>query len=161
MALDQNLALEGVALRRVAAGVKQIGIAAEDFAIPEHDHAAAFAYSSILQADMDRIQTVFHDAAGCDVRWSGVDALLCQSGMRSVNARGCPQTDSFRKARSRFANHQCSYGYPPASAATMLAREILGYRCTCRRVLEQEKREQLDRFRRQHAAFMQRRGPGL
>jgi hypothetical protein len=68
MALDQNLALEGVALRRVAAGLKQIGIAAEDFAIPEHDHAAALAYSSILQADMDRIQTVFHEVAGCDVR---------------------------------------------------------------------------------------------
>src|SRR5882757_3583867 len=43
MALDQNLALEGVSLRRVTAGVKQIGIAAEYFAIPEHDHTAALA----------------------------------------------------------------------------------------------------------------------
>src|SRR6202011_3156442 len=52
MALDQYLALEGVPLRRIAAGVKQIGIAAEDFAIPEHDHAAALACSPVLQADM-------------------------------------------------------------------------------------------------------------
>jgi hypothetical protein len=88
MALNQHLAFESVALRRVGAGVKQIGIAAEDFAIPEHDHAAAFAYASILQADMDRIQTIFHEVAGCDIRHRGVDSLLCQSGMRRVNATG-------------------------------------------------------------------------
>ena len=88
MALDQNLALEGVAFRRIAAGIKQIGIAAEDSAIPEHDHAAAFAGPTILQADMDRIQTVFHDPAGYDIRQGGVGTLLCQSGVRSVNAAG-------------------------------------------------------------------------
>jgi hypothetical protein len=86
VALDQHLAFESIPLRRVTAGVKQIGIAAEDFAIPEHDHAAAFAYSSILQADMDRIQTVLHDVAGYDIRHGGVGSLLCQSGVRSVNA---------------------------------------------------------------------------
>lgn len=85
MALDQHLALEGISLRRVAAGVIQIGIAADDLALPEHDHAAAFACSPILQADMDRIQTVLHDVAGCDVRHSGVGAPLCQSAARSVN----------------------------------------------------------------------------
>src|ERR1019366_6241099 len=79
MALDQNLALEGIALGHIAAGVKQIGIAAEDLAIPEHDHAAALARSPILQADMDRIQTVFHGVAGYDIRHSGVGSLLCQS----------------------------------------------------------------------------------
>jgi hypothetical protein len=88
MALDQHLALEGIPLRRIAAGVKQIGIAAEDFAIPEHDHAAALACSPILQADMDRIQTVLHDVAGYDIRHSGVSTLLCQTGVRSVNATG-------------------------------------------------------------------------
>ena len=72
MALDQHFAFEGIPLRRVAAGVVQIGIAADDLAIQEHDHAAAFACSPILQADMDRIQTVHHDVAGYDVRHSGV-----------------------------------------------------------------------------------------
>src|SRR4030081_2412820 len=88
MALDQHLALEGIPLRRIAAGVKQIGIAAEDFAIPEHDHAAALADAPILQADMDRIQCVFHGAVGCDTRHSEVGTSLCQSAPHSVNAAG-------------------------------------------------------------------------
>src|SRR5438445_10191936 len=60
MALDQNLALKGVVLYGVGAGVKQIGIAAQDFAVAEHDHSAALADASILQGDVNRIQTVFH-----------------------------------------------------------------------------------------------------
>ena len=36
-------------LDRVAAGVKQIGVAAEDLAVPEHDHAAALAGTPVLQ----------------------------------------------------------------------------------------------------------------
>src|SRR5258705_5587757 len=88
MTLHQNLALEGVPFRRIGAGVKQIGIAAEDLAIPEHDHAAAFAGPTILQADVDRIQAVLHDAPGTTRVPGGVDVLLCQSGARSVNAAG-------------------------------------------------------------------------
>ena len=72
MALDQHLALEGIPLRRVAAGVVQIGVAADDPALPEHDHAAALAGSAVLQADMDRVQTVLHDVAGYDVVHNGV-----------------------------------------------------------------------------------------
>src|SRR3954447_4824778 len=60
MTLDQHLALERVVLRRIAAGVEQIGIAAEDFPVAEHDHATALAGSPVLQADMDRIEAVFH-----------------------------------------------------------------------------------------------------
>ena len=61
VALHQHLALEGVALHRVAAGVKQIGVAAEDLAVTEHNHAAALAGAAIQQADVDRIQPVLHD----------------------------------------------------------------------------------------------------
>ena len=71
VALHQHLALEGVALHRVAAGVKQVGVAAEDLAIPEQDHAAALAGSAVLQADMDRIQTVLHDVPMPAVRAHG------------------------------------------------------------------------------------------
>src|SRR5437868_6515904 len=60
MALHQHLAFEAVAFGRVGAGVKQIGIAAEDLAIAEHHYAATLAGSAVLQADMDRIQSIFH-----------------------------------------------------------------------------------------------------
>src|ERR1700729_2286032 len=61
MALDQHFALEGVAgPDRIAADVEQVCVAAEDFAIPEHDNTAALARTPILQGDVDRIQTVFH-----------------------------------------------------------------------------------------------------
>ena len=63
VALDQNLALEGITLHRVAAGIEQIGVAAEDLAVPEQDHAAALAGAPVLQDDMDRIQTILHDVA--------------------------------------------------------------------------------------------------
>ena len=76
MALDQHLALEGIPFRRVAAGVVKIGIAADDLAIPEDDHAATFAGSPILQADVDRIQTVHDVAAGYDLRHSGVGSAV-------------------------------------------------------------------------------------
>src|SRR5947207_15802577 len=59
MTLDQNLALKGVVLYGVGAGVKQIGIAAQDFAVAEHDHSAAPADAPILQGDVNRIETVF------------------------------------------------------------------------------------------------------
>ena len=75
MALDQDFALEGIALRRIGAGVKQIGIAAEDLAVPEQDHAAAFAGPAVLQADVDRIQAVFHDAPGYRASWTR--SMLC------------------------------------------------------------------------------------
>jgi hypothetical protein len=88
MALDQHLALEGIALRSVGAGVKQIGIAAEDLAVTEQDHAAALAGPAILQADVDRIQAVFHDAPGATRVLDAIDVLLCQSGARNVNAAG-------------------------------------------------------------------------
>src|SRR5258708_30415530 len=88
MALDQHLALEGIPLRRVAAGVIQIGVAADDLALPEHNHAAAFAGSPILQADMDRVQTVLHDVAGYDVGYSGVgEAVMPKRGTRRQRDR--------------------------------------------------------------------------
>ena len=59
--LHQHLALEGVALHGVAAGVKQIGVAAEDLAVAEQNHAAALADAPIEQGDVDRIQPVLHD----------------------------------------------------------------------------------------------------
>jgi hypothetical protein len=80
MALDQNLALEGIALGRVAAGVKQIGIAAEDLAIPEHDHAAALAGTAVLQADVDRIQTVLHEAPVRAPFGSGAASCYAKAG---------------------------------------------------------------------------------
>ena len=61
VALHQHLALEGVALHGVAAGVKQIGIAAENLAVAKQNHPAALADASVQQGDVDRIQTVFHD----------------------------------------------------------------------------------------------------
>src|SRR6202034_2106174 len=62
VALDQYLAFKGITLRGVGAGVKQIGIAPDDLAIPEHDNTAALAGTTVLQADMDRIKAVFHGA---------------------------------------------------------------------------------------------------
>src|SRR5205823_7150826 len=63
MALHQHLTLEAVAFGRVGAGVKQIRVAPEDLAVPEHHYAATLAGSAVLQADMDRIQSIFHAGA--------------------------------------------------------------------------------------------------
>src|ERR1700716_2841989 len=84
-AVGQDRALEGVPLRRIAAGVKQIRIAAEDFALPEHDHTAALAGPAVLQADVDRIQTVPHDAPMPTPVVPEGGTLLCQSKAGSVN----------------------------------------------------------------------------
>src|ERR1700678_3535999 len=78
MALDQHLAFEGIALRGVGADVKQIGIAAEDFAIPEHDNAAALAGTTVLQADVDRIEAVFHGAPVNHIRPAEVVACYAK-----------------------------------------------------------------------------------
>src|ERR1700692_968143 len=91
MALDQYLAFEGIALRSVGADVKQIGVAAEDFAIPEHNNAAALAGTTVLQADVDRIEAVFHNVP-VPFRPSGIGSLLCQTGPHSVNVTGWPRT---------------------------------------------------------------------
>src|SRR5216683_3154274 len=61
VALHKNLALEGVILHGVGAGIKQVSVAADDLTVAEHDHAAALAGASILQADVYRIQPVPHD----------------------------------------------------------------------------------------------------
>jgi hypothetical protein len=58
-----------------------------NLAVTEHDHAATLAYASVLQADMDRIQTVFHGEAD-SVPSFKVGALLCQNEPRSVNLAG-------------------------------------------------------------------------
>src|SRR5262249_24137700 len=60
--LHQHLAFEGVALHGVAAGVEQVGVAAEDLAVAEQNHTAALADAPIKQGDVDRIESVFHDA---------------------------------------------------------------------------------------------------
>src|ERR1700719_5313848 len=91
MALDQYLAFEGIALGSVGADVKQIGVAAEDFAIPEHDNAAALAGTTVLQANVDRIEAVFHNVP-VPFRPSGIGSLLCQTGPHSVNVTGWPRT---------------------------------------------------------------------
>src|SRR6185312_6946566 len=61
VALHQDLALEGVALHGVAAGIKQVGVAAENLAVPEQNDAAALAGAPIQQGDVDRIESVVHD----------------------------------------------------------------------------------------------------
>jgi len=60
--------------------VEQIGVAAEDLAIRKHDHPAAFADSSILQADMIEYRPFFMTQPVYDIRHGGVGTLLCQSG---------------------------------------------------------------------------------
>src|SRR4051794_40671136 len=45
--LDQHLALEGVVLHRVAAGVIEVGIAAKNLAVAKQNHAAALADPTI------------------------------------------------------------------------------------------------------------------
>jgi hypothetical protein len=47
VALDQHLALEGVVPHRVAADVIEISVAADDLAVAEYDHAAAFASAPV------------------------------------------------------------------------------------------------------------------
>src|SRR5262249_7780302 len=51
--LHEHFALEGVVLDRVGAGVKQIGIAAEDLSIAEQNHSAALADAPVEQGDVD------------------------------------------------------------------------------------------------------------
>src|SRR6516162_6759684 len=72
MTLNENLALEGVSFHHVAAGVEQIGVTAENPAVPEQHHAAALADAPIPQTYMDRVQPILHDAADQDVRPRGV-----------------------------------------------------------------------------------------
>src|ERR1700727_1948099 len=60
MALDQNLALEGIFLHRVAADIEQVRVAAQDIAIPKQHDTAAFAGAAVLKDDMDRIQPILH-----------------------------------------------------------------------------------------------------
>src|SRR6185437_8321501 len=61
VALHQHLALEGVVLDRVAAGIEQVGVAADDLAVAEHNNPAALADAPVLQADVNRIQPVLHN----------------------------------------------------------------------------------------------------
>src|SRR5665213_2449883 len=87
MALDQHLALEGIAgFDGIAADVKQVSVAAEDFAIPEHDNAAALARTSILQGDVDRIQTVFHSVPITPLSRRS-SSQLCRSGAQRQRVR--------------------------------------------------------------------------
>src|SRR6185369_7858088 len=84
------LAFEGIALHGVAAGIKQIGVAAEDLAVPEQNHAAALADAPIQQGDVDRIKPVLHDVPLQAAAPTEAGDHLCQNGTRSVNATGCP-----------------------------------------------------------------------
>ena len=45
---------------KAAASVEQIGVAADDLAVTEHNDAATLADAPVLQADVNRIQSVFH-----------------------------------------------------------------------------------------------------
>src|SRR5882757_366740 len=89
VALHQHLALEGVALHGVAAGVKQIGVAAEDLSVPEQNHAAALAGASVQQVDVDRIQPVLHNVLMPAAAPAETGNQLCQSAALNVNATGC------------------------------------------------------------------------
>ena len=91
VALHQHLALEGVVLHRVAAGVKQIGVAAEDLAVAEHNHAAALADAPVQQADVDRIQPVLHDVP--------VPAAVAQRQPVSIYAKARPPASTRQVAR--------------------------------------------------------------
>src|SRR4051794_29465132 len=86
MTLYQHFALEGVALHRIGAGVEQIGVAAEDLAVPEKNHAAALARTSVEQADVDRIQPVFHRLPDATVPGRGALLPFCQTRCHGVNA---------------------------------------------------------------------------
>src|SRR4051794_28710817 len=88
VALHQHLALEGVALHRIGAGVEQIGVAAKDLAIPEKNHAAALARTSVEQADVDRIQPVLHRVPDATVPGRGAPLPFCQTRCHGVNASG-------------------------------------------------------------------------
>src|SRR5215217_9605137 len=71
VALHQDLALEGIALHGVAAGIKKIGVAAENLAVPEQNDAAALAGAPIQQGDVDRIEPVLHDVPDAGRRAHG------------------------------------------------------------------------------------------
>src|SRR4051794_3183267 len=90
MTLYQHFALEGVALHRIGAGVEQIGVAAEDLAIPEQNYAAALARTSVEQADVDRIQSVLHRLPDATVPGRGAPLPFCQTRCHGVNAPGWP-----------------------------------------------------------------------
>src|SRR4051794_35225870 len=90
MTLYQHFALEGVALHRIGAGVEQIGVAAEDLAVPEKNHAAALARTSVEQADVDRIQPVLHRLPDATVPGRRAPLPFCQTRCHGVNAPGWP-----------------------------------------------------------------------
>src|SRR6185312_8303007 len=95
VALYQHFAFEAVTLHSVAAGIKQVGVAAEDLAIAEQNDAAALADAPIQQGDVDRIEPVFHDVPDAGRRARGSRSKeLCQSAAGSVNASGCPEPSS-------------------------------------------------------------------
>src|SRR4051794_19463393 len=87
MTLDQDLALEAVALHRVGAGIIQIGVAAENLPVPEKNHAAALARTPVEQVDVDRIQPVLHLLPDATVPGRGAPAALCQAGGASSTRR--------------------------------------------------------------------------
>src|SRR4051794_21149023 len=95
MTLYQHFALEGVALHRIGAGVEQIGVAAENLTIPEQNHAAPLARTSVEQADVDRIQPVLHRLPDATVPGRGAPLPFCQTRCHGVNAPGWPLV-SFR-----------------------------------------------------------------
>ena len=87
--LYQDLALEGIALHGVAAGIEQIGVAAENLAVPEQNDTAALAGAPIQQGDVDRIEPVLHDVPDAGGRAHGKPVgELCQSPAGTVNASG-------------------------------------------------------------------------
>ena len=130
--LHQHLALEAVALHGVAAGVEQIGVAAEDLTVPEQNHAAALAGAPIQQGDVDRIQPVLHDVPMPAAAPAEAGEELCQSAAHSVNASGCPQIP-----RTGSKSRACHFGAVETEASWPAKCIVLVG--TGRRVLEQEK----------------------
>ena len=153
VALHQDLAFEGIALHGVAAGIKQIGVAAENLAVPEQNDAAALAGAPIQQGDVDRIEPVLHEVP--------------DAGRRAHGSR----SRSYAKARHAPSTRQvdCQFPYRKQARSAPLRRDA---RMTDRLKLAREMHssvwhrpagagaretgDQLDEFRRPRAAPIRR-----
>src|SRR5438270_1610996 len=126
MALHQHLALEGVALHRVAAGIKQECVAAEDLPVTEQDHAAALARTSVQQVDVDRIKPVLHDISDATVPGRGAPAPLCQPGGAASTrqlGRWCrPACDGFEAHMTKLSRHSGTDAQRPDPESSSIHR---------------------------------------
>ena len=114
VALYQDLALEGIALHGVAAGIKQIGVTAENLAVPEQNDAAALAGAPIQQGDVDRIEPVVHDVP---------DAGRRAHGSRSRSYAKAWHAPSTRQVARQFPHRKQTQSVPLRRDAGMMEME--------------------------------------